>query len=387
MKAQDPETGKEFFFVDKCLPFGASISCAVFQAFSDALAHIMKHWTQGNPALRDQCLLTNYLDDFLFIAYTEEPCNAFVKLFLKLCKMIACPIVEEKTEWACPRIVFLGILLDGENFVLAIPQEKKIKAIHQLNRILDSKTVTIERLQKLTGTLNFLCRAVFPGRTYIRRFYNKMTGKNGFVLKRFHHMRVDSEMKEDCRIWLSFLTHGSSHVINRPFVDLHKFKTSETLNFYTDSSAAEDLGFGCVFGHRWFFGRWEQDFTRTRKPSIAYLELAALCFAVLTWSSLIRNKRIIIYCDNQSVVHMVNNMTSRCRNCMILIRHLALDCLLNNRRVFVRYVASKSNYLADSLSRLKLDLFHRLAPQKMNSEPDRTTHILWPLSKVWKNFD
>ena len=33
MKAKDPQTGIWKYFVDKCLPFGASISCSLFQKF------------------------------------------------------------------------------------------------------------------------------------------------------------------------------------------------------------------------------------------------------------------------------------------------------------------------------------------------------------------
>ena len=32
MKAADPKTGNWFYFVDKCLPFGSSISCSIFQS-------------------------------------------------------------------------------------------------------------------------------------------------------------------------------------------------------------------------------------------------------------------------------------------------------------------------------------------------------------------
>ena len=42
MAAEDPNTGKLMFFVDKCLPFGASISCALFQSFSDALCYLIE---------------------------------------------------------------------------------------------------------------------------------------------------------------------------------------------------------------------------------------------------------------------------------------------------------------------------------------------------------
>ena len=38
MKAEHPTTGQICYFVDKCLPFGSSISCAIFQAISDAIA-------------------------------------------------------------------------------------------------------------------------------------------------------------------------------------------------------------------------------------------------------------------------------------------------------------------------------------------------------------
>ena len=40
MLAESPIDGKTYYFVNKCLPFGAAISCALFQKFSDAIAHI-----------------------------------------------------------------------------------------------------------------------------------------------------------------------------------------------------------------------------------------------------------------------------------------------------------------------------------------------------------
>ena len=62
MKAQDPETGIWMYFVDKCLPFGASISCSHFQRFSNVLCHLTEYKSNTKG------LTTNYLDDFLFVA-------------------------------------------------------------------------------------------------------------------------------------------------------------------------------------------------------------------------------------------------------------------------------------------------------------------------------
>ena len=43
MRAKNPITDEWCYFVDKCLPFGVSISCALFQCFSNALCHLMEY--------------------------------------------------------------------------------------------------------------------------------------------------------------------------------------------------------------------------------------------------------------------------------------------------------------------------------------------------------
>ena len=50
MKARHPLMNQWCYFVDKCLPFGASISCALFQRFSDALCHIVQFKTKSRTS-------------------------------------------------------------------------------------------------------------------------------------------------------------------------------------------------------------------------------------------------------------------------------------------------------------------------------------------------
>ena len=69
MMVRHPVTGEKLYFVDKCLPFGASISCAIFQDFSDALKHI------GEYKAKVVMAINNYFDDFLFITVTTRECN------------------------------------------------------------------------------------------------------------------------------------------------------------------------------------------------------------------------------------------------------------------------------------------------------------------------
>ena len=114
----------------------------------------------------------------------------------------------------------------------------------------------------------------------------------------------------------------------RPYVDLTINKMARVLNFYTDTSASEIKGgLVCFFEKRWIKGKWDTEFLQVAKPSIEFLELAALCIAVFAWGTYFRNERVIIFCDNEAVVSMVNNSMSSCKRCMRLIRLLTLKSL------------------------------------------------------------
>ena len=144
-KAIDPRDGKYKYFVDKCLPFGASISCSHYQRFSNALKHLLTHRTGEN-----QWAVTNYLDDFLFLALAKFICNQMISHFLVLCNELNIPMAFEKTDWADTIIVFLSILLDGKNRTLSIPLDKQQKALALLNDLSGKKKSTIKQLQVLT---------------------------------------------------------------------------------------------------------------------------------------------------------------------------------------------------------------------------------------------
>ena len=164
---------------------------------------------------------------------------------------------------------------------------------------MDCRKATIKQIQVLTGSLNFLTRAIVPGRVFTRGMYTKLchTDSRGRVLKDHHHVRIDKEFKEDCKVWTKFLeqdTRGSN--LCQPFLDINKFEMSDTLNFYSDASGK--IGFGAIFNDHWMFGHWNEQFLKD-KPSIGYQELFGLCAVLLTWGNEIRNTQIVVFCDNQ----------------------------------------------------------------------------------------
>ena len=263
-----------------------------------------------------------------------------------------------------------------------------------IRHAVDKKKITIKQIQKLTGTLNFLSRAMVPGRAFMRRMYARLVqildkkDKDGKpikrVLKQYHHVNLDAEFILDCKMWELFLSEPSVTMLCRPFLDIEGIETANIIGLYSDASACETKGFGAYFTGMWIFGTWEPDYIRTCNPSIEYLELFALCAGVFTWSHLLQNRRIVIFCDNLSVVSMVNQTSSSCKNCMILIRLLVLRCLQYNMKIYVKHVFGYKNLLADALSRGKFKTFWTYAPSYTKSCADMLPKELWPASKLWK---
>lgn len=369
MKAKH-KSGKCFYFVDLCLPFGASISCKHFTRVSNAIAHIQKFLTKKNSVA--------YLDDFLFGDSSKEGCDWQVSHFIKVCQEISFKVSMEKTFFGAREIVFLGILINTETRTISIPTDKRDRALTELDSIIRGKKATVLEIQKITGLLNFLCRAIFPGRAFTRRLYAKISSNN---LKQHHHVRVDTEMRSDLQVWKQFLNGDQCYC--RPFVDFEETLKADVLDWYTDSSASVSGGMGLYFSGRWSFGLWGKEFILSKEPSIAFLELYAVACAIQLWSNLVSNKRVVIFVDNESVVNMINSGTSSCYLCMKLIRIITYVSLCNNVRFFAKHVPGKLNVLADLFSRNKIAKFRQLAPPTIDKEPKPLPYNLWPINMDW----
>ena len=183
-------------------------------------------------------------------------------------------------------------------------------------------------------------------------------------------------------MWGEFIDHPSIYA--RHFMDFSAILRADEIQMFSDASKSPLLRYGDLAGNSWLYGQWDYDFIIARDPSIAYLELYALAARVLSWIHRFRNRRVILFCDNQSVVHMVNSTSSSCHNCMVLIHKIVLTCLKENVRLFAKYVPSKMNVAADYLSRLKIQEFRSLK-KSWDALPTVTPEELLPMSAIWKS--
>ena len=237
LKATHPITGKTYYFVDKFLPFGASISCAIFQEFSDSIAHLVMYRT-NKPSV-------NHLDDFFFAALYKALCNGQVQVFLQICSMICFPVSLEKTFWGTQLLTFLGLMIDTIRQKICIPVDKLEKALELVEFVLNKKNkkITLHKLQQLTGFLNFLCRCIVPGRPFLRRLYALGTNEN---LMPHHHIRLNAECRMDMEIWRKFLSEPM--IFCRPFLDCFEHD-AEDIDMYSDASGSISISkYQVIFG-------------------------------------------------------------------------------------------------------------------------------------------
>ena len=287
LMALHPVTHEKKYFIDLCLPFGSSRSCTLFQAFSDAVKHIAQ-FKLAKIWILIPFEIDNYLDDFLFITVCITACNGMVREFVIMCEFISCPIAPEKTEFADELMVFLGVLMDGRNKLLVIPEDKRTKTLNLLNYTIDKRKVQIRFIQQLTGMLNFLHKAVVPGHAFTRGMYEylKFSDKDDKPLKQHHHVWLNAQFVADCRTWTFILDRTRSMNLCRPFVDFSsKSSKAKVLDIYSDASRSSSLGMGVVFleENSWIGQQWDSNFIIEQEPSIEFLELYALVCGIITW--------------------------------------------------------------------------------------------------------
>ena len=99
-----------------------------------------------------------------------------------------------------------------------------------------------------------------------------------------------------------FLNNVNKTQLCRRFEEFRPHPEYQILNFYSDASLNENLGYGAIFNDSWIVGQWPAKFIANCKPSIKFLELFTLTMALTVWSehAQLKDTHVAIYCDNEA---------------------------------------------------------------------------------------
>ena len=326
------------YFVNTVLPFGLRSSPKLFTDFAFAAKLVMEY--------EGVSYVNHYLDDYVTVGPpSSDVCGENLDKMLTVCKDIGFSINPSKLVHPSTVIEFLGIIIDTEKLELRISEERLHSIMVELEFWRHRKKATKREILSLLGKLIFISRVVRSSRTFVRRII-QLSKK----VKHLHHfIRLNKQFQADIQWWLSFLPSWNGVAM---FYD-HYWITSSAMDFYSDASNVAVAGF--------WQGDWFVKLTDL-SHSINWRELYAVVLAAATWGEQWAGRKILIHCDNMSVVHVLASGTSKSPDLMVLLRALFYIAAMYQFEFSSQYVNTKLNCVADSLSRLDFYRFWKLVP-------------------------
>ena len=259
----------------------------------------------------------------------------------KVFDILGVPLAPDKVVGPCQVITYLGIEIDSVNFVVRLPQDKFNDLMASLMVWKGKRKCVKKDLLSLIGSLSFACKVVKCGRIFLRRLIDLSTT----VRNLRHHISISSESRKDIDWWCEFLPSWNGVAI------IHtETLYSNDIRLFTDASG---IGLGGYYAGKWF----SVPFNNSKNHSISFLELLAVVIAVFCWGDIWRDKQVILFTDNEAIVHIWRTGSCKCPNIMTLIRKLFFFTAQRNINLLLRHIPGKTNTYADSLSRLQVEKF------------------------------
>ena len=317
-------------------PFGLRSATMVCQRVTKAVIHILT--TEGY-------LADVYIDDFYGVELAELAGVAF-KRMTELFDELGLEASPAKDQLPNTQMFVLGIWFNTDDVTVSVPEFRLLELRAELSHWLELEQATKHQLQVLIGKLSYVCSCVRPGWAFISRLLNELRSCDS----RRRTIPVSYELKLDLQWWLHFLDkYNGVSVIGTEFLE-----SSEQL-FSTDASLT---GCGAICEGEYFHELFPPIITQ-QQLSITQLELLTVVVAVKLWQLKLKGRCIMIHCDNQGCIEMINSMRSRHVFLQACLRELWLTLAVNNIMLKAVHIPGHENTLADCLSRWHTDAIYQ----------------------------
>lgn len=295
--------------------------------------------------------LLPFVDDFLALLPTEKEAyraRDFVEATLNRLGLTRKP---GKGAWEHPvqRLEHLGMVVDTKKGVFQITPAKlnklRITAKDVLCRAArQRRLINKKALAKFCGQANAVSLAVPEARFRLRELYWCMSSEAGWG--KLANVRLTAQAWRDLEWWQSLAKQKD---IARCI-----WRSPDTATLHCDASKEPGVGaaWGAMLNHnptktaRGFFS--EEDL----QHHITHLELVAVRHAIETFLPELRGRRVKLFEDNQAVMHILNNLSSRSPALMDEMRRLYFLMDTNEISLRAEYIRSAKNVVADALSRV-----------------------------------
>ena len=238
---------------------------------------------------------------------------------------------------------------------MRLPEGKVTKLENLLRGHLSRKRISKKDLESIGRLLSHCSHLVKGGKMFCRSTYNLY---RKLVVSNKRYIQLDQGIISDLTWWLRIFPFFNGTV--------KMFSPEYELPMVSDSSLK---GFGVYLGSDWVAGTWADSdhiplrsccghvgfrpvWDRFEPTNINELELLPIVVDLKRWVELFIDKSVYVFTDNTQVMFMLLNWSSINQICKNWLKEIYWLCAIYNITLYPRYVSTKSNLVADTLSRL-----------------------------------
>ena len=279
--------------------------------------------------------------------------------YLALCKELSLVVAMKDGKTDEPRTLlrYIGFDCCTETMTISLHPERVAELRVSLAAVLAADSITVGTALSLVGTLVFCSTVIRIGRTHYRALIDAVTAL-GPRKKRQQKVEVSAAMREGIDMWLRLLT-----LLNARSASCPALRPTVPQEATTDASltgwAWEGMG---AFDH----GPWPSDWAGSlgratrkhpelkdglRRIFICECEIWAVLFLCRHLCPRCVGSRLTIRVDNLPVVRMLNKLSTRSAACLPILREICWICATFDVELDVTWIDTKSNIVADLLSR------------------------------------
>ena len=350
------------------LQMGLASAPRIYTRFGDAVEYIVVKNNTNIAYINNVQSLRHYIDDYFGVACTYERAKQLYDQLRWWFDKLGIPTQDEKCTPPAMIILILGWIWNSKKLEVQLPNKKQKKALKMLKKLLNSLLGEKKFFEKLDGLLQHISLVVFPGKAFLRRFEMMIydpTREYG------ENIKIDEFLLEDIRWWI-WVLEKKAHV-QAKYEFLLKKPSEADLHIWTD--AASTIGLGGKLGKKSFQIKWEDtikdELEAIRGPiDIQVQEYLGSIVAVKLWLDELKGKSVAIYNDNPGAAGAIISKAPRLHrlDMQYLTRELAKLAVEKKFYFWGVKVDGKDNNDADSLSRFKDDVKHKLATNELSNE-------------------
>ena len=287
-----------------------------------------------------------YIDDVVIVAKSYEKCLSDIRFVKDLLESVGFIINEKKSVLKPVQLIHaLGFAINTSNLTISVIQSKAEKLVKLISSCLNARSITVRKLAKVIGSCiaNFVC--VPEGKLHFRYLEKfKQHWLEQLKYKWDREIVLDGKCIEELRWWKQVFELNSPYCfrLRRISVELHTDASGYKYGFYFKELRSRNVPFrsGC---------RFTED---ERDMNINNKELLAIFYAVKALEHKLRDRHLLIRCDNTTAISCIKKWGSHTSEFRDILTSAIMKFLISlNCQVSITYIKSEDNKFADEASR------------------------------------